>query len=211
MKKRILALACAMTMVLGMSLSVSAAGSSTAEEVVPASREVLTTATESTNTTGQVVTGATIEEFATTTTVSGVAGAKIEAVSNETAKAMIEEANKVVGNGAFIATVVELNVPAGTGAATFTVGCPNVWKGQSVTILHQKSDGTFETIAPSAVADNAVTFTMTSYSPIAIVVNTAAGGSAIVSPKTGEIIVLVAGLAALCCAGVVHFGRKARA
>lgn len=210
MKKKILALVCAMTMALGMSLSVCAAGSSTAEEVVPASQEVLTTAAASTNTTGQVLTGATIEEFATTTTVSGVAGAKIEAVSNETAKAMIEAANNIVGNGAFVASVVELSVPAGTGTATFTVGCPNVWKGQSVTILHQKSDGTFEAITPSVVADNAVTFTMTSYSPIAIVVNTAVSGS-ITSPKTGEIIVLVAGLAALCCAGAVCFGRKARA
>lgn len=197
-------------MALGMSLSVCAAGSSTAEEVVPASQEVLTTAAASTNVTGQVLTGATIEEFATTTTVSGVAGAKIEAVSNETAKTMIEAANNIVGDGAFVASVVELSVPEGTGTATFTVGCPNVWRGQSVTILHQKSDGTVEAITPSVVADNAVTFTMTSYSPIAIVVNTAVSGS-IVSPKTGEIIVLVAGLAALCCAGAVCFGRKARA
>lgn len=215
MKKRILALVCAMTMVLGMSLSVSAAGSSSssakAEEAVPASKEVLTTSVESTNTTGQVVTGATVAEFAETTTVSGVAGAKIEAVSNETAKAMIAEANKTVGKGAFIAAVVELSVPAGTGAATFTVNCPNVWKGQSVTILHQKSDGSFETIVPSAVADNAVTFTMTSYSPIAIVIDTAKPGSGVTSPKTGEIIALVVGLAALCGAGAACFGRKARA
>ena len=207
MKKRILALVCAMTMVLGMSLTVCAAESTSSSAKAEEAQEVLTTtATASNNTTGQVLTGSTIAEFATTTTVSGVAGAKIEAVSNETAKAVITEANKVVGNSAFIATVVDLQVPEGTGAATFTVGCPNVWKGQSVTILHQKKDGSFEAITPSAVADNAVTFTLTSYSPIAIVINTAA-----TSPKTGEIIALVAGLAALCGAGAVGFGRKARA
>jgi hypothetical protein len=218
MKKRILALICATTMVLGMSLSVCAAESATssakAEETqatISATlvEELTTSTTASENTTGQKITGATIAEFATTTTVSGLKGAWIDKVSNETAKALITEANSVVGKNAFVASIVDLRVPEGTGTATFTLGCPNVWKGQNVTILHQKDDGTIEAITPSAVADNAVTFTLTSYSPVAIVINTGAAGAT--SPKTGEVIALVAALAALCGAGAAGFGRKARA
>lgn len=189
MKKRILALACAMTMVLGMSLSVCAApsgsASSSAEEAARAAAKAAYEAEMSQNvtipnSTGQTFDGYTVLGFAETTKISsGVSGATISSVSVDTAKAMVAEANKLVGAGTFVASIVDLNVPAGTGAATFTLTCPNVWKGQKVTILHKKSDGTYETIKPSNVADNSVTFTMTSYSPIAIVIDTTA-------PKTGD-------------------------
>ena len=183
MKKRILALACAITMVFGMSLSVFAAGSGSASSSAKSAQEAYNQQMGETitvaNSSGQSFDGWTILGFAETTKIaSGVSGATISAVSLDTAKAMIVEANKKV-SGAFIASIVDLNVPAGTGTATFTLTCPNVWKGQNVTILHQKKDGTYETIKPSNVADNSVTFTMTSYSPIAIVIDTK-------SPKTGD-------------------------
>lgn len=215
MKKKFLAFVCAMTMVLGMSLSVSAASptaSATAGEVASqatqtttstAPADVLVSADD--NAIGQVITTDTLSYFAETTTVSGVQGASLKGVSADTAKAMIAQAKAIAGSNTFIASIVDLQVPAGTGAATFTLGCPNVWKGQNVTILHQKSDGTFETITPSSVEDNKVTFTMTSYSPIAIVINTGA-----VSPKTGEIIALVAAMAALSGIGAAACGRKAK-
>lgn len=215
MKRKILALACAMTLVFGMSMSVCAAdspsASATAGDVAnnatqpspAAPAEELVSASE--NTTGQVITANTIQYFADTTTVSGVAGASISAVSTETAKAMIAQAKTIAGNNTFIASIVDLNVPAGTGAATFTLGCPNVWKGQNVTILHLKSDGTFETIKPSAVEDNKVTFTMTSYSPVAIVINTST-----TAPKTGDIFALAAAMAAVFGTGAVVCGRKAK-
>lgn len=202
MKKKILALACAMTLVFGMSLTVSAEESNSAGSAAEEAQEVVSVE----NKTGQTLTGAAIEEFAKTTTViSGVSGASIGAVSNDTAKAMISEANRVVGQNAFVAAVVDLQVPAGTGAATFTIGCPNVWKGQKVTIIHQKSDGTFETIAPDKVDNNAVTFTMTSYSPIALVVDAAA-------PKTADAgMATAAMLSVMSLAGLAVFGKKARA
>ncbi len=213
MKRKILALACAMTLVFGMSMSVCAAGSATASATagdvannVTAPAEELVSADE--NATGQVITANTIQYFADTTTVSGVAGASLSAVSTDTAKAMIAQAKTIAGSNTFIASIVDLNVPAGTGAATFTLGCPNVWKGQNVTILHLKSDGTYETIAPSSVEDNKVTFTMTSYSPVAIVINTGSTGAK--SPKTGEIIALVAALAAVSGIGAGVCGRKAK-
>lgn len=215
MKRKILACVCAMTLVFGMSMSVSAAesatSSATASEVAnnaapSAPAEVLVSASD--NATGQVLTADTIQYFADTTTVSGVAGASLSAVSTETAKAMIAQAKTIAGSNTFIASIVDLNVPAGTGAATFTLGCPNVWKGQNVTILHLKGDGTFETIQPSAVEDNKVTFTMTSYSPVAIVINTGAAG--VKSPKTGDMIALAAAMAALSGFGAAVCGRKAK-
>ncbi|MCM1193869.1 MAG: hypothetical protein NC123_18745 [Butyrivibrio sp.] len=213
MKRKIIALACAMTLAFGMSMSVSAAGSATASATAgavaaqpSAPAEELVSAEE--NATGQVLTANTIQYFADTTTVSGVAGASLSAVSTSTAKAMIAQARTIAGSNTFIASIVNLNVPAGTGAATFTLGCPNVWKGQNVTILHLKSDGTYETIAPSAVEDNKVTFTMTSYSPVAIVINT--GSASAKSPKTGEMIALVAALAAVSGIGAGVCGRKAK-
>lgn len=221
-----------MTLVFGMGISVSAAGSATASATAgdvannatqtnppqtntpqtgtpaaaPASDDVLMSAGE--NASGQVITAATLQFFASTTTVSGVPGASISAVSAGTAKAMIAQARTIAGSNTFIAALVDLNVPAGTGAATFTLGCPNVWKGQDVTILHMKGDGSFENIAPSAVEDNKVTFTMTSYSPVAIVINTAGTGAK--SPKTGEIFSLVAAMAAISGVGAAACGRKAK-
>lgn len=236
MKKRILALACAAVMVLGMGLTVCAAPSATAGDIAgsgsatagdvagsksatagdiaaqavsaqaPAaasSGEELVSADE--NATGQVFGTATLGYFAETTTVSGVQGAVLKEVSADTAKAMIAQAKAIAGKNTFIASIVDLEVPAGTGTATFTLGCPNVWKGQNVTILHRKSDGSFETIKPDSVEDNKVTFTMTSYSPIAIVINTGA-----VSPKTGDIIALAAAMAAISGIGAAVCGRKAK-
>ena len=109
------------------------------------------------------------------------------------------------GKNTFIATIVDLQVPAGTGTATFTIGCPNVWNGQNVTILHQKSDGSFENIKPDSVEDNKVTFTMTSYSPVAIVIDLSNK-----SPKTGDIFALVAAMAAVSGIGAAVCGRKAK-
>lgn len=229
MKKRILALVCAMTMVVGMSLSVCASGSPTAGGVAggntgstgspsassgavannsaattnPGSTEQLMTTTDNAN--GQTFTVADLGYFAETTTVSGVAGATLSPVSADTARAMIAQARTIAGAGTFIATIVDLQVPAGTGTATFTLSCPNVWKGQNVTILHQKSDGSFESIKPGSVEDNSVTFTLSSYSPVAIVINTGA-----VSPKTGEIIMMIIAMAALSGIGAAACTRKAR-
>ena len=186
MKKRILALVAAATLVMGMTMSVSAAGSSSASQVA--------------STGSQTLTSATVAEFAETTTVTtSVAGAKIEAASTETAKAAVAEANKVYGDNTFVASVVELTVPAGTGAAEFTLGCPNVWKGQTVTILHQKADGSWEQITPSKVGNNYVTFTLTSYSPVAIVIDASK------APKTGDPMTAIAvmGMVSLAGAGLL--------
>lgn len=189
MKMRLLALACAITMVLGLGMTAYAAPSVT---------------TENLSTSTQLLNQETLNSFAATTTVSTtVSGATIAAVSEETAVAAIAQAKAVVNENVFIATVVDLNVPAGTGAATFTLNCPNVWAGQKVTVLHQKADGTWENIKPDSVANGAVTFTLTSYSPVAIAVDTTAS-------KTADIASAVAllGFAGLCGTAVLGKKRK---
>lgn len=213
MRKKLIALLCVATMVMGMSMTVCAAGSSsggssasaaklTAEKEAQAMADagnVVADAAATGNITGQQLTMAAIKEFATTTTIAGgPAGASISAVSESTAKAMIAAANQAFGNRTFIASIVELK----GGAGTYTLGCPNVWAGQKVTIVHQLADGSFEYIAPDAVSNNLVTFTMTSTSPVAIVIDAAA-------PKTGDIAVMMAVLALAGIGGAVLFGRKA--
>lgn len=203
MKKKLIGLVCAMTMVLGMSATVLAAGSSTSSAVATDTSSSVIVAADS-NTTGQVLTEATLDFFVEDTKIAGVEGVKVTAVTATEAQALVEKAQAIAGSNSFIATMVDVEVPAGTTKAVLTITCSNVWKGQNVVILHQKADGTVETIKPDKVEDNKVTFTMTSFSPVAVMINTGA-----TSPKTGEIIALVGAMAALCGAGAVAFGKKA--
>ena len=201
MKKRIMALALALTLSFAMSITASAADSTSAPSVAASASKA--PAAELATTTQQF-SEATIAEFATTTTIKSDVNATVSAVSTETAKATIAQAKAVVGANAFVASIVEVNVPAGTEKATITLGCPNVWAGQSVTILHQKADGSWETIKPDSVANNSVTFTMTSFSPVAIVIDAAA-------PKTGDAGMMVSVMAILCLAAAVVCSKKANA
>lgn len=194
MKKRFLALVTALVLTGAMTLTASAAGSVTTNSAA---------VTVEMETSSQKFTTDTLDEFSKTTTVSSSVNATVGTVSADTAKAAIDQAKAVVGANAFVATIVDLQVPAGTGAAEFTLGCPNVWAGQKVTILHQKADGTWEAIKPSKVGNNTVTFTLTSYSPVAIVIDAAA-------PKTGDVVGVAGILAAACLAGGAAFGKKAK-
>lgn len=232
MKRKILALVCAMVLTAGMSMTVLAApsagasdiaggsniaggsSSSTAADVLdqnpstsaPASSSAssaqLTAAGD--NVMGQVITESTLDYFAANTTVtSSVAGARVERISTASATAMIQHARNHLGANAFIATMFDLVVPEGTEAAAFTVECSDIAKGQDVSIFHIKSDGSLEIIKPDSVENRKVTFTMTSYSPVAIVVN----AGTIKAPKTGDIILLIAvmtvisGIGTAVCAG----------
>lgn len=77
---------------------------------------------------------------------------------------------------------------------------------QKYGLLEEKTESV-RGVMNDAVADNKVTFTMTSYSPIAVMVNTAAGASA-TSPKTGDVFAIVAMMTTLCGAGAVVLGKK---
>lgn len=202
MKKKALALLCAMTMVLGMSMTVFAAPSATASGNTGSSSG---SSSSSSSSVGAVTTGTqtigdgTIAEFATVTSVDG---ATVTAVSGDIAKEAVNEANAMFGANSFIATVVDINVPGATFPYTLTIKNPNVWAGQNVTILH-KVNGTWERLTPSSVADNSVTVTVNSFSPFAIAINTAGA-----SPKTQDIALMVGACAALFATGAMLTGKK---
>ncbi|MBE5895921.1 MAG: hypothetical protein E7285_09705 [Lachnospiraceae bacterium] len=188
MMKKIIALGSAMVLSLAFSLTAFAAPSVDTETVA---------------TDGTVYSEETVQAYAATTTVtSATVQASVGAVSTETAAAADNLATAYVGSTAVVATIVDIVVPEGTGAATFTLTCPAVAAGMDVTILHQKADGNWEAITPDAVDNGSVTFTMTSYSPVAIVVNAAA-------PQTGDVAVYVAAMSMICLAGLCVSTKKA--
>lgn len=200
MKKRVFALVSVLVLTFGMTVSVFAS------ETESPKAQNTTTVPAATSADGSF-TDELLSAYANSTTVSTtVAGASVGKVSTSVAASAAARAKAVAGSGAVIATIVDLNVPAGTGSASFTLNCPNVQAGMKIIILHQLSDGTWETINPSAVGNGSVSFTMTSYSPVAVVIQNSASGTA---PKTGDIVMAVAFLAAVCLIGTVVFSKKA--
>lgn len=120
---------------------------------------------------GQVITEDVLGEFFSGTTVTApVSGATYSQVVAADAASLISAANSL-GGTIRIATMVDIHVPTGTGAATFTLGVPGLVSGQSVTVLHLRSDGVVERLPVSSVNSGSVTFTMTSYSPVAVIIN----------------------------------------
>ncbi len=190
MKKKILALACAMVMTMAMGMTVCAAPSVTTNTVT----EVTTPS--------QTLEYTAVAEMVKNTTVTSDVEATFNAVGMDVVNGAVTYAQKTVGNNVFVATVFDLHVPSGQ-AATFTVGCPNIYAGQKVVVLHQMSNGEWETITPSNVANGSVTFSMTSYSPVAIVVDGTAS-------KTADMGVAVAVMAVICLAGAAVCAKRVR-
>lgn len=203
MKKRFLALACVLTLTLSLGLTASAAQSPSAgsssgssspsasgssKPSTPASQpssgssshrssgsgEVAVTAG------GQVITDSALVSFVDNASfATDVAGAYIRTVAGPSAAKLVNAANQLVGANAAIISMVDIVVPSGTGTASFTLGVQGLVAGQSVTVLHLRSDGQVETLPVTAVGNGAVTFTMSSYSPVAVVINATA-------PKTAD-------------------------
>lgn len=151
---------------------------------------------------GTTYTEAMTNQYAAETTVTSSVPVTVSAVSPQTAAVADNLAKQYVGSTAVITTIVDISVPEGTGAAEFTLCDADLLAGMDVTILHQKADGNWEAITPSAVGNGSVTFTLTSYSPVAVVVNA-------VAPKTGDMSVYVAALAIFCLAGACVATKKA--
>lgn len=208
MKKKFLAFACAAVLTFGMSMTAFAASSPDAGSTASSSSSSSTSTESSTEVlvktaSGLAITPEVLSNYAGNTTLStSVAGATVTPLGNKAAVSMVAAANATVGSNAVIATMVDINVPSGTGTATFTLGIPSLVAGQSVTVIHLKSSTEWETLPVSAVGNGTVTFTMSSYSPVAVVLNATA-------PKTGEAnmaIILV--IAAAGIAGAAVCGRK---
>lgn len=201
MKRRVFAIMSALVLTFGMTATVFAAQT---ESPTAGNTVTVPAATSADGTFTDELLGA----YASNTTASSptVQGVTVTKVSASVAASAAARAKAVAGSGAVIATIVDLNVPAGTGSASFTLNCPNVQAGMKVIILHQLADGSWETINPSSVGNGSVTFTMTSYSPVAVVIQNSAQGTA---PKTGDVVMAVAFLAAVCLMGTVVFSKKA--
>lgn len=216
MKKKVLALVCAAVMVMGLSVTAMAEGSITAGDVAGGNSSTGSSSTGK----GSPTTAAVVEDSGTISVPGNskqtfaqssldffakdlvVEGGVVKAVSMATAEEAISEAVKVYGDDTFIAGIVDIDVPGATFPYNLTIKCSNVWAGQTVTVLH-KVNGVWERLTPSKVADNSLTVTVNSFSPFAIVIDTNP------SPKTGDIVLMVSGLAGLFATGTV-FTRKKR-
>ncbi len=218
MKKRILAMVLVLVLTLGMSMTVMAAPSPEAGDLVggdgaevepepepepEAPKYVPSTETVVTTGSGEAISEASLyADLAATTLTTDVAGATLSNVGPQAAVCMVDKANAVVGANANILTMVDIQVPDGTGTESFTLNVPGLVAGQSVVILHLKSATDIEVITPTAVNNGSVTFTMSSYSPVAVVVNATA-------PKTADAnLAWVAVLAISCLGGAVFFSKK---
>jgi len=103
---------------------------------------------------------------------------------------------------AAIVSVVDVTVTGTVNAdnkATLTFKVADVKAGETILVLHQLKDGTWETITPDNVADGVVTATFTSFSPVAFV------KVAATAQKDGDVFVLpmlaVAGLVGTAVCG----------
>lgn len=154
-------------------------------------------------------------EVAVTVEQSVVESVKTEAAAEATKAAAAVSAD----TKATVLAVVEINLLTGTtmpeGGLTLTISAEGIKAGDNVVLLHQKADGTWETIVPSEVKDGAVVATFKSLSPVAIVEletpATTAGTDtpAETAPKAGASLVLpVAAL--VCAAGATVCGRKVK-
>lgn len=218
MKKFLIGLLSVSVLALGFHFT-SFAASPTAEEAADAAveeaddqngygtdsseNEVITTQS------GQQITGETLRIYVNNTSVSStsVAGAQLARVQDWQAVTLALNAAESISPNATILSMVDLIVPEGTGTAQFELEVPGLVKGMNVYCLHMKQDGSVEFVKVDKVDNGKVTITMTSYSPIAIVVS----GT---SPKTGfmnyiwVIIAVAIGLAAGCTSFIIS--RKER-
>ena len=100
-----------------------------------------------------------------------------------------------------------------TGSMTITFQVPGVRAGETLYCIHYH-DGAWEVITPDSIADNQVTVTFTSLSPVGFVVaqDSAAGTGAGTSPKTGaaDMTTAVICLALAAGAGAAYSFRKLR-
>ena len=194
MKKRILALVCATVMALAMGMTVCAAPSVGADSVTTE-----TVAPSEVTTPSQSIDYGTVKDMVANTTVSSSIPCTFNEVGMDTVAAALDYAKSAVGANALLVTIFDLHAE---GAGTFTVGC-NVKAGQNVSVLHEKADGVWEVIKPTSVANGSVTFNMTTYSNVAIVVNGTAS-------KTADVAGVAAVMALVSMAGAAVCGKKSR-
>ncbi len=180
MKKmsKIIAVCAALIMVFGSSLTVFAATSTAT---------VSATATEISNVSAATSNGTTVE-------VSAVTENKVV----EAQQAAVAICGSVTGS-LQIEKCFELDAVI-TEPTNITIAVPGITAGQNVIVLHQKHDGTWESVPVVGVDSGLVTATFTSLSPVAIVTYAA--------PSTGESFPIIAVVAIGSLAGAAICAKK---
>lgn len=141
--------------------------------------------------------------------VDGVAttGKVSVAEASEAKEAEAAAQAKAISAKASVLEVVEVSFDGSFKKITIPFNVKNVVAGQNIVVLHQKADGTWETITPDKVENGKVTATFTSLSPVAFV---AVDGAAVTSPKTADAYAAaIAMVAVVSLAGAAVAGKKA--
>lgn len=166
-------------MVLGSALTVSAAVSTST---------VSATATDVSAVVAKTADGKTVTVSTVTETVVTEA--------QKAAVALVGQSASLNAGTVQVEKVFELTAEI-NGPTDITMEVPGITAGQKIAVLHQKADGTWESVPVKSVAAGSVTATFTSLSPVAIV--------SYASPKTGEsvpaaaIVVIIAFTGAALC------------
>ena len=182
MSKRILAVVCAVSVMMFGTLAVSASGS-TPLPVAPGTSVAGLLASMGIQT--QSTTASTTTDTTVATSAAGTV--KTEALPATTTASAVAAAPSVLGlsAGQSVNTLASYNVhlTAGKLPADIKFNVAGVTANSNIKVLHQKADGTWESV-PVVVSNGSVTATFTSLSPVVIVeVATSTTGA---SPKTGE-------------------------
>ena len=154
-----------------------------------------------TTSTGAKVTeaSATVDGKAVTLTITAPTATEAKAADEQAAKVTTIKNAKVF-------SVVDIARPAGitdeqlAKGVEVTIKVDGMKTGTVVAVLHQKADGSWETLAAKA-GDGTVTFTTTSFSPFAVVTGENSG-------KTGEAAPIVAVIAVIGLCAVAFVGAK---
>ncbi len=171
MKKKILALVCAMTMVLGATMTVFAAESTTAKDTVTESGVTVKVPTEAEaaafaeDTSVKVEVGDELKDVS----VTPVSPAIAEEASTEAAKNVAAAADVDTAVQPEICTVVDVNNNGEGGKFTLAVPAIKNATGKGFIVLHKNGE-VWETV-PSTVdpAAGTIAFTLSSTSPVAVV------------------------------------------
>lgn len=128
---------------------------------------------------------------------------KVAPVTNATVATAETQAKAIVSETASVVKAFDVSLPEGdySKGVQVTMNVPNIVAGQKIAVLHQKADGTWESLTVNNVANGAVTATFTSFSPVAIVAYDA-------SPKTGSSFPAAMAVALVALAGAAVCFKK---
>lgn len=208
MKKKfakVLAVACALSMLFGVSAFAANSTSSDNTDTTDAQKPA-TSYAEGVTVDKVIVNGQEVTPVVAPATNAQVASAQ-------------EEAKTLVAATATVLKVFDISMPEGdySSGVKLTIQVPDVKAGQKVAVLHQKADGTWERLSGVEVANGSVSAVFYSFSPVAIVLESAEpaqtpaqtpAGETPTSPKTGSTFPITLAVAILALAGAAYCGKK---